>query len=175
MNLLDSQAGIPVCVLWQNMLLSQFLPPLKMWNGSFWELKKVDWRQASSIIQWEPICMLQWRPESPLQWTSLLECRLNLKLFFFSAESTRDASKYQCKYRSSDNKFTFGYWSTHDEKASRNSHLFQGGCKVVIDLSRLIRYANYLVCPKANTLHFCMWWSQILQLECFWLTCTNLN
>ena len=30
MNLLDSQAGIPVCVLWQNMLLSQFLPPLKM-------------------------------------------------------------------------------------------------------------------------------------------------
>ena len=50
MNLLDSQAGMPVCVLWQNMLLSQFLPPLKMWNGSFWELKKKDWRQASNPV-----------------------------------------------------------------------------------------------------------------------------
>ena len=173
MNLLDSQAGIPVCVLWQNMLLSQFLPSLKMWNGFFGNWKR--WIEDKHLIQWEPICMLQWRLESPLQWAFLLECRLNLNLFFFSAESTRDASKYQCKYCSSDNKCTFGYWSTHDEKASRNSHLFQGGCKVVIDLSRLIRYANYLVCPKANTLHFCMWWSQILQLECFWLTCTNLN
>ena len=139
----------------------------------FWELKKVDWRQASNPVG----AYLHVAMETGISFAVGLFAGVQTspKLVFFSAESTRDASKYQCKYCSSDNKCTFGYWSTHDEKASRNSHLFQGGCKVVIDLSRLIRYANYLVCPKANTLHFCMWWSQILQLECFWLTCTNLN
>ena len=81
MNLLDSQAGIPVCVLWQNMLLSQFLPPLKMWNGFFGNWKR--WIEDKHLIQWEPICMLQWRLESPLQWAFLLECRLHLNLFFF--------------------------------------------------------------------------------------------